>query len=888
VNAAANILHAQLDAPLPAELAAGGATAIFVAATCFSPAAATESVVLVVDGEEQPLLAFGMPRLDVVRALEVPTSYRSGCWGIARVRAHEAGDACTLALRARLADGTVAEAALARIPVVALPDPLPAPATPGSEPLVAISMATYNPPAELLHRQLDSIRAQSHTRWTCVISDDCSDPEHFAVLLEAVGDDPRFVVERSERRRGFYRNFERALALTPREADYVALADQDDAWHPDKLATLLDALDGGRLVYSDARIIRPDGEVLSDTYWTERRNNHRDILSLLVANAVTGAASLFPRDLLDAALPFPPAQFQHFHDHWIALCALAQGDIRFVPRPLYDYVQHGSATIGHAAANRMPSMRDRFETFRRDPRDRIRWWRLHYFVDACRMEHLIAMLRLRCGDALSGRKRRALDRFVRAERSPLAIVPLAVRGARELAWRRRMETLGAEWMLAHAFAWRQMLERTTRDRPQRRLRLDAVPPSVLDPPPSMPGPGDPALRRVADRIRPLRLAVRDDAPGRVNVLVPRIELRAPEPGQLAALALAGRLARRGARVRIVTVDAVGPLPYAWQSELERVAGLPGLFSAVEAAFGRESPGLEVSRGDAWVATAWWTAHVAHAALAHLGPERFVYLIDDYAPLAHPMGSLAALAEQSYHLPHAALFSTELLRAHFRRRALGVYAGGAAAGDAASAAFEPPVPAIGATNGARGGRRLLFHGRPDDPDARNMVELGVLALSRAIARGALAGWTVRGVGTVGAGRRVDLAAARRVDLGGGASMQLVPHTTPEAFARMLTEHDVGFALRYGPHPGPMPLAMASAGLLTVTNAFEDKTAESLAAISPNLIAAEAGVDSLADALAGAAEAVGARRAGGARRWNHSWDEALDDALMERVEGLLGSG
>ena len=44
-------------------------------------------------------------------------------------------------------------------------------------------------------------------------------------------------------------------------------------------------------------------------------------LSLLMANSVTGAASLFRRDLLDYALPFPPRQFTHFHDHWLGLCA---------------------------------------------------------------------------------------------------------------------------------------------------------------------------------------------------------------------------------------------------------------------------------------------------------------------------------------------------------------------------------------------------------------------------------------------------------------------------------------------------------------------------------------------------------------------------------------
>jgi hypothetical protein len=57
-----------------------------------------------------------------------------------------------------------------------------------------------------------------------------------------------------------------------------------------------------------------------------------------------------------------------------------------------------------------------------------------------------------------------------------------VNGAREIVGQRR-ETLGGEWMLLHAFGWRHLLDANVRDRPQRRLRLDAVPPVLPDPSP---------------------------------------------------------------------------------------------------------------------------------------------------------------------------------------------------------------------------------------------------------------------------------------------------------------------------------------------------------------------------------------------------------------------
>ena len=102
--------------------------------------------------------------------------------------------------------------------------------------------------------------------------------------------------------------------------------------------------------------------------------------------------------LLDYALPFPPRQFSHFHDHWIGLVARVLGKIAFVDRPLYDYVQHGDASLGHAAANRITALRDRLGRLRRDPRERVRMWRMHYFVDACRLLQFATILQLRCGD----------------------------------------------------------------------------------------------------------------------------------------------------------------------------------------------------------------------------------------------------------------------------------------------------------------------------------------------------------------------------------------------------------------------------------------------------------------------------------------------------------
>ncbi len=285
-------LRLTLESELPAELAVGRGSAVFVCGWCFCADAALASLAFVVDGAEQPVAAHSMPRLDPFRALhpaidpyaaadvdrdpesaEDPElrSYRSGFWGLVRVAPRPAGE-MSITLRARLTDGSLAETAVGTIAIVEPPRPLPSlgasDAGSGSgEPLVVICMATYNPAPELLQTQIRSIREQTYGNWRCVISDDCSSRAGADALAAAVGDDPRFTVSRSPRRLGFYRNFERALTLVPAGAPLVALADQDDRWHPDKLATLVAALGHAQLVYSDARVVSRDSGVIADSWW---------------------------------------------------------------------------------------------------------------------------------------------------------------------------------------------------------------------------------------------------------------------------------------------------------------------------------------------------------------------------------------------------------------------------------------------------------------------------------------------------------------------------------------------------------------------------------------------------------------------------------------------
>jgi hypothetical protein len=326
-------------------------------------------------------------------------------------------------------------------------------------------------------------------------------------------------------------------------------------------------------------------------------------------------------------------------------------------------------------------------------------------------------------------------------------------------------------------------------------------------------------------------------------------------------------------------------PERWRQQLLAYAGLENLLDCAEivCAFDRRRP-LECHPDDSFIATTWWTAHVANRAVRDLGRTRFVYLIQEFETYTFPMGTYAALADQSYTFPHLAMFSTDFLREHFRRHQLGVYANGIDRGDRDSIAFTNAITAVGTVTqselAARKVKKLLFYARPEAHASRNMFEMGVAALRRAVAAGYFKGeWEFHGIGTVANAARVPL---------GGAALQLLPRQNQDTYRETLRGHDVGLSLMYTPHPSLVPVEMASAGMLTVTNTCGNKTTERLAEISTNLIAVEPSIEAVQEGLCEAASKVNdfAARTNGANvKWATTWDDALNPEVMNRLLAFL---
>jgi glycosyltransferase involved in cell wall biosynthesis len=429
----------RLESPLPPALQAGSASTMYFAGTATDGEQPVRALTLLVGGRPHRVARIGMPRFDVPER-------RGGFWTTVDVEVPIEASEVVVEAQTTGCDGLDERIALARIPVRGAPASERRAGSAEASP-IAICMATYRPDAALLRAQIDSIRAQTDTNWTCVISDDCSEPERYEQILQIVGDDPCFSVSRAPEWIGFYRNFERALTLAPSGAELVALSDQDDVWHPDKLATLRASIGDAALVYSDQRLTDPTGRVLRDTMWVGRSNNRTNIASMLVANTVTGAAMLIRRDVLERALPFPECPGMQFHDHWLALVALASGRLGYVDRPLYDYVQHGDAILGRVVG---PGVTDRVKRRLRMPR--MRDWRGAYFLGYLPGCMRAQTLLLRCSETLSASERRGLERYLRADSSLPAFLWLIARPLRMVVG--RTETRGAEWELAVGVVWR--------------------------------------------------------------------------------------------------------------------------------------------------------------------------------------------------------------------------------------------------------------------------------------------------------------------------------------------------------------------------------------------------------------------------------------------------
>ena len=226
-------------------------------------------------------------------------------------------------------------------------------------PAVSVALCTCNG-ATFIAEQVDSICRQSLPAFEIVLHDDASSDETVAIAKAAWRrcreeglPAPELRVTVHPRRLGVAGNF--AGALMQCRGELIALCDQDDRWHEDRLAFAVASFDGHPerlLMHGNARLVNGAGEPLGTDLFEaleitdaelKALEEGRALEVLLDRNLVTGASTMLRRELLQTALPVPG---HWVHDEWLAAMAAARNGLFVTRRSLFDYRQHGNNQIG--------------------------------------------------------------------------------------------------------------------------------------------------------------------------------------------------------------------------------------------------------------------------------------------------------------------------------------------------------------------------------------------------------------------------------------------------------------------------------------------------------------------------------------------------------------
>lgn len=201
--------------------------------------------------------------------------------------------------------------------------------------LVSIALCTYNGD-KYLAEQLDTLVNQTYPNIEIIVVDDCSVDNSFSILQGYAARYPQFKICQNKNNLGFVKNFERAVSLCT--GDLIALCDQDDLWHPQKIELQVNAINDSVLIYHDSEFIHQDGSSMNKKM-SDLMNLYRgdQPTVFLFFNCVSGHAILMKRELLNAALPLKE---NYFHDWWLAYVATNIGKIDFIPQCLVQYRQH--------------------------------------------------------------------------------------------------------------------------------------------------------------------------------------------------------------------------------------------------------------------------------------------------------------------------------------------------------------------------------------------------------------------------------------------------------------------------------------------------------------------------------------------------------------------
>jgi len=213
---------------------------------------------------------------------------------------------------------------------------------------ISVALCTYNGEKHI-EEQLNSILEQTKLPDEIVICDDGSTDDTVTVIrrvLERYTE--KLILITNPQNIGYKKNFVQAMSLC--SGDIIFLSDQDDVWAKNKIAIVNRTFqDNPRavLVFHDAILVDEQLKLLYNSFWKILEFEpvaffRQDYGILLEKNVVQGSACAFRKNLFHKALPFPIVAI---HDEWLALVAVAEGEIIPITQQLMQYRQ-GNNVLG--------------------------------------------------------------------------------------------------------------------------------------------------------------------------------------------------------------------------------------------------------------------------------------------------------------------------------------------------------------------------------------------------------------------------------------------------------------------------------------------------------------------------------------------------------------
>lgn len=202
---------------------------------------------------------------------------------------------------------------------------------------VSVVVCTYNG-EKYIGAQLDSILSQTYPLFEVIIQDDNSSDNTWSILEKYAAENSNVHIYHNTSNKGVNGNF--FSAISKATGDYIALSDQDDIWHRDKIEKQMDCIGNKLLCSCHSRPFTDDG---SFTYYDARIPNYH--LQRLIFNGLPGHTMLFQRKLFFEIMP-KDNEIYHvsFYDVAFELAAGAFDSIAYVDEVLVDFRRHKDAT----------------------------------------------------------------------------------------------------------------------------------------------------------------------------------------------------------------------------------------------------------------------------------------------------------------------------------------------------------------------------------------------------------------------------------------------------------------------------------------------------------------------------------------------------------------